>query len=303
MKTPLVSVIILAYQHANYIKECLDSILMQKTNFDFEIIVGEDESTDGTRQICIDYANKYPDKIELHLRSRKNVIYINGSPTGRYNFIESLKAAKGKYIAISDGDDYWIDENKLQKQVDVFQKYPDCIICGGRTKTWIEEKSEFSVTTPSLEKKITCMTPVEFFYLKDWVKTTSRMVPKELMLKIPSDYLRDYRLVHYLLSTNPNGTFRCLNEVVAVYRQHAGGIYSGAHPVALLQIEFKSLQLIAKLYSDERAAFMKHILAAVSLKLYSSKEISLLKRMYYGSYYLFLLICRFFNKGINTKLN
>jgi glycosyltransferase involved in cell wall biosynthesis len=71
MITPLVSVTVTAYQHVNYIKECLDGIIMQKTNFDFEIIVGEDESTDGTRELCIEYAEKYPDKIRLFLRDRK----------------------------------------------------------------------------------------------------------------------------------------------------------------------------------------------------------------------------------------
>src|SRR5689334_382568 len=89
---PLVSAIVLTYQHAPYISQCLESILMQQTNFPFEIIVGEDESSDGTREICEKFAENYPDKIRLFLRSRKDVIYYNGSPTGRYNFLENLKA-------------------------------------------------------------------------------------------------------------------------------------------------------------------------------------------------------------------
>lgn len=118
---PFVSVCIQTYQHINYIKQCLDSILMQQTTFPFEIILGEDESNDGTREICIDYANKNPDKIKLFLRSRKDVIYINGQATGRYNFIENLKACQGKYVAICEGDDYWTDPLKLQKQVDFLE--------------------------------------------------------------------------------------------------------------------------------------------------------------------------------------
>jgi len=120
-----VSVVIVTYNHVKYIRNAIVGALMQKTNFEYEICIGEDESNDGTREICIEYANKYPDKIRLFLRSRKDVIYINGHPTGRLNFIETLKQTKGKYIAICDGDDYWIDPNKLQKQVDFLEENPE----------------------------------------------------------------------------------------------------------------------------------------------------------------------------------
>ena len=122
---PLLSVCITTYNHEKYISQALNSVLMQKTNFPIEIILGEDDSTDKTREICKKYAKKYSNKIRLFLRDRKNVIYINGRPTGRYNFIENLKSAKGEYIALLDGDDYWIDPNKLQKQVDFLEKNPE----------------------------------------------------------------------------------------------------------------------------------------------------------------------------------
>jgi glycosyltransferase involved in cell wall biosynthesis len=94
---------------------------MQKTDFPYEIILGEDGSTDGTREICQEYANKYPEKVRLFLRSRENVIYVDGHPTGRYNLIQNIKAAKGKYLANCAGDDYWTDIHKLKKQVDVLE--------------------------------------------------------------------------------------------------------------------------------------------------------------------------------------
>ncbi|MEZ4781129.1 MAG: glycosyltransferase [Flavobacteriaceae bacterium] len=118
LENPLVSVVVGVYNHERFIKLCLNGILMQKTDFKYEIILGEDASTDGTREICKEYAKRFPDKIKLFLRSRKDVIYINGNATGRYNFIENLKACQGKYIALCDGDDYWTDPLKLQKQVD-----------------------------------------------------------------------------------------------------------------------------------------------------------------------------------------
>ncbi|WP_268225536.1 glycosyltransferase [Sinomicrobium oceani] len=118
---PLVSVCVQTYQHSPYIRECLDGILMQKTDFAFEILLGEDSSSDGTREICMEYAKKYANKIRLFLHHRENNIKIDGKPTGRFNFLYNLYNAEGKYIAICEGDDYWIDSLKLQKQVDFME--------------------------------------------------------------------------------------------------------------------------------------------------------------------------------------
>lgn len=126
---PLVSVCVQTYNQKEYIKQCLDSILMQQTNFPFEIILGEDESDDGTREICIEYANKHSEIITLFLRSRDDVIYINDRPTGRYNFMENVKASSGKYIALCEGDDYWTDPLKLQKQIDFLENDLNYVLC------------------------------------------------------------------------------------------------------------------------------------------------------------------------------
>lgn len=111
---PLVSVCMITYNHEKYIAEALNSVLMQKTNFDFEIVIGEDWSTDRTREIVLEYKAKHLDKIKLVLQE-KNVGMTS-------NFYETLKLCSGSYIAICDGDDYWIDENKLQKQIDFLDK-------------------------------------------------------------------------------------------------------------------------------------------------------------------------------------
>src|SRR5690554_6846745 len=126
---PIVSVCVQTYNHEKYIKECLEGILMQQTTFPFEIILGEDESSDGTREICKAYAEKYPDIIRLFLRSRKDVIYVNKRPTGRFNLLENLKVTKGKYVAICEGDDYWTDPLKLQKQVDFLEGNSEYSMC------------------------------------------------------------------------------------------------------------------------------------------------------------------------------
>ena len=133
-KDLIVSVCIQTYQHKDYIVEAIESVLMQKTDFIFEILIGEDESTDGTRDICIDYAKRYPTKIRLFLNSRKNVISINDQPTGRWNLLNNIKHANGKYIALLRGDDYWTAPLKLQKQVDFLENYTDFSGCFHETQ-------------------------------------------------------------------------------------------------------------------------------------------------------------------------
>ena len=130
---PLVSVCVMTYQHKKYIKDCLDGILMQKTDFPFEILLGEDASTDGTKEICLEYAKKYSDKIRLFLHKRENNIKYNGNPSGKFNFLYNLFNSKAEYIALCEGDDYWNDPYKLQKQVDILEKNNDLAMCTHET--------------------------------------------------------------------------------------------------------------------------------------------------------------------------
>jgi len=124
-KRPMVSIITLAYQHENFISNSLDGMLMQQTDFDFEILIGEDESSDKTREICIEYTKKRPDKIRLFLHSRENNVEVYGKPTAYFNFQYLIYEAKGKYLAICEGDDFWTDPLKLQKQVDFLENNQD----------------------------------------------------------------------------------------------------------------------------------------------------------------------------------
>ncbi len=119
---PVVSVCVQAYQHESYIHECIQSILSQKTNFKFEILIGEDQSSDKTRDICKEYAEKYPKVIRLFLHNRENNMRINNMVSGRFNILYNLASANGKYIALCDGDDYWIDDYKLEKQFHICEK-------------------------------------------------------------------------------------------------------------------------------------------------------------------------------------
>lgn len=114
-KNPLVSIPMLAYNHEPYIRQAIEGVLMQKTNFEFELVIGEDASTDRTREICFEYQKRFPDKVRV-LWSEENVFKIGG------NAIRTRSHCRGKFIALCEGDDYWIDPNKLQKQVDLIEK-------------------------------------------------------------------------------------------------------------------------------------------------------------------------------------
>lgn len=116
---PMVSIAMLAYNHEKYIGQALDSILMQKTTFSYEIVVGEDCSLDNTRKILLKYKEKYPDKIRLILHEKNIGMHKNVNAL--------LRQCNGKYCANCEGDDYWTDPYKLQKQIDFLEKHPEYI--------------------------------------------------------------------------------------------------------------------------------------------------------------------------------
>ena len=120
-KRPLVSVVSITYNQEKFIREALEGMVLQKTNFDFEIIVADDASTDATAAIIQEYADAYPGLIKPVLR-KKNLGAIANS-------LSSLRLARGKYLALCEGDDYWTDENKLQKQVDFLEAHQDYALC------------------------------------------------------------------------------------------------------------------------------------------------------------------------------
>ena len=114
---PPVSVLMITYNHEAYIHQAIEGVLKQETNFDIELVIGEDCSTDGTREIILNYQKKHPDIIRI-ITSDQNV-------GGRQNGLRTLRACRGKYIAICEGDDYWLEPKKLQIQYNFLNNHPE----------------------------------------------------------------------------------------------------------------------------------------------------------------------------------
>lgn len=126
MNKPLVSINCITYNHAPYIKDALDSFLMQETDFDFEILIHDDASTDGTQEIIKEYEKKYPDVIKpVYQTENQHAKGVKLPEIVDFNH----KRALGKYIAFCEGDDYWTDSRKLQKQFDIMEKNPAYSLC------------------------------------------------------------------------------------------------------------------------------------------------------------------------------
>src|SRR6266851_2413988 len=119
-----VSVLVTTYNHEKYIAQALDSVLMQETNFEYEIIIAEDCSIDQTRSIVVDFQRRNPGKIRL-LLPEEHLGYGSGNGI----FAQAFELARGEYVALLDGDDYWISPQKLQKQVEFLKVHPECVLC------------------------------------------------------------------------------------------------------------------------------------------------------------------------------
>lgn len=218
----MVSVCCITYNQEKYISEALDGFLMQKTDFDYEILIGDDCSTDGTRNIIEDYCSRYPDRIKLVTKE------VNGGAIK--NILGTLNLAKGKYIAMCDGDDYWIDSKKLQMQVDFMENHPDSSICCHYSRV-IDENGDLVYQNSDPVR-------MEFTYedvllgRKDETRVCTMMLHNSYYLKQISKqdwfyhvYGADTFLKLYVLA-NQKGKIYVLPEVMSVYRLHREGVWS-----------------------------------------------------------------------------
>lgn len=213
-----VSVCCVTYKQEQYISQAIDSFLMQKTTFPFEIIIGEDCSDDNTLAILKVYQSRYPTLIKII--TAENNVGMNK------NFMRTFDSANGEFIAVCEGDDYWTDELKLQKQMEVMLKYPMCNICITKALSLHPDLTTESFCDLGDEVKIFPFTESILGPRKDFYPTASFFIRKNT-LDLPSWILTapvvDYYI--HLFSSYPNG-FVYLPIESTIYRRFSVGSLS-----------------------------------------------------------------------------
>ena len=209
---PLVSIVMLTFNHEPYIREAIEGILMQKTDFEFELLIGEDASADRTREICFEYQKKAPDKVRV-LWSEENLFAISG------NGIRTMARCRGELLAFCEGDDFWADPCKLQKQVDLLRR-DKAVMCVAFNKvryTDGREEESLYAKKPFLD---------EGDFLKHYFHTSTYLIRKEAYDQAFKRYGRidnrsDATVAVCMASMGP---VSLLPEIVSVYRRTGKGI-------------------------------------------------------------------------------
>ena len=244
---PLLSVLLITYNHANYIREAIDSVLMQKVDFPYEICIGEDGSTDGTREICVEYASRYPDRIRLFLRNRRNKARERYIVPFMHNTVETYKSCRGKYVALLDGDDCWISNRKMERQVNVLESNPDISVC-----------SHYTIAVPMNQPwRVFCFPDI---YLKHFdlgyllaeafFLGTCSLVYRRIDIDKRDEFLKAYAGDTLQTALHlEQGTGIVLPETMSLYRIHSKGASAGAAGYDPMSANRVQWQLFREMYS------------------------------------------------------
>ena len=253
-----VSICITTYNHEKFIAQAMESVLMQQVDFDYEILIGEDDSGDDTREIVKQYKDKHPDKIKLFLNDRENVIYIDGRPTGRWNLINLLKHAVGEYIVLLDGDDYWTSSQKLQKQIDFLDANPDFSMCFHDAIVIYDDSSNKPHIHAELEGEEFCL---EDILKSNFIATTAAMFRRESIKELPELIYKvpcgDW-ILHILNAQK--GKIGYLNEEMSAYRQHKNGLWASLTLIKNLQMKCNFYGLLGPFLNHEYDHIIKPIM-------------------------------------------
>jgi glycosyltransferase involved in cell wall biosynthesis len=252
-----VSACIITYNHENYIIDCLEGALSQKVNFDYEIVIGEDKSTDATLKICEEYASRYPDKIRLIKRD------VNLGMMG--NWIDTIKSCQGKYIAICEGDDYWTDPLKLQKQVDFMNTNAEFSICFTDYKEFYENKKSYGHPELIYKFKDKSTFSRNDIILNNFIPTLTVLFrnKQNIIDYLKKDFFPVDWFVHILNSKY--GKIKFLPFESAVYRIHDGGVCSSSEPIFNNRRYLKSIDLFKSQFKYDYS--LQILLALVKSKI------------------------------------
>lgn len=242
----IVSVSCITFNHAPYIRACLDGFLMQKTSFVFEILIHDDCSTDGTREIIEEYSKKYPDIIFPIFQTENQYSKGVRGMMARFNFPRS----RGKYLALCEGDDYWTDPYKLQRQVDFLEANTDFSICFHNMKILNESNPSAIEFTNSKDQESVSS-------ILDLASKGNFMFTASVVFKKPKDgfpnWLTDLPIGDYAihLFNAQFGKIKFLDQVMGVYRIHAGGVWGSFSKEKLYDRWIPMLEQLQDKFSDE----------------------------------------------------
>ena len=212
------TVVTTTYNQENNIGQAIDGMLMQKTSFPFQIVISNDSSTDRTGDILKEYEEKYPDKIKI-INNEKNLGAMG-------NFINTLSNIKDtEYVALCDGDDFWTDENKLQKQVDFLDNNKEFNICFHKAKLFYENNEKEESIIPEFEEEVTTIDDLvkSNYIVANSVVYRWKFNDKNLKEIFPEDIAPGDYYIHLLHAQD--GKIKMMNEVMSAYRRHEGGMW------------------------------------------------------------------------------
>ena len=266
----------ITYNQKDYIRQCLDGFVMQRTNFRFEAIVHDDASTDGTAEIVREYAEKYPDIIKPIFETENQYSKNDGS-LGRIMNANT----RGKYVAICEGDDYWTDPLKLQKQADFLDANPQCSLTYHACKNVFSTQCKVNILYGESVKE--SYSDIDILSLYPF-QTATVMYRKEIL---DSDLYKKAQAIGctagdqiLFLTASRLGTIEGVNEKMSVYRRHEGGISQHMYDADKLWKIFKDWQKVALLFGGEISSFIKkERLSALIVKAYSYKKYFLFLRL------------------------
>lgn len=249
----LVAIHCFVYNHEPYLRDCFEGFVMQQTNFPFVAIVHDDASTDGSAAIIREYEEKYPHIFKPIYETENQYSKRDGSLDRIMN--AAIDATGAKYVAMCEGDDYWTDPLKLQKQVDFMEANPEYVLCCHRYKIYNQNDGTWD---KDYIHQLFEISPNGFSFsnqenFKVWItKTLTLLIRQDALRKMPSrkgfKYWRDVHMNYYLLK---QGKGFCMPLEGSVYRRHQGGIFSALQLTKQRRIGMKIWYELLKYNQDD----------------------------------------------------
>lgn len=241
------SVLIVAYNQAPFIEQAVRSALMQETAFDYQIVVADDCSTDGTRQIVEHLAERHPDR--LRLVAHETHVDV------QQNLLDGYASCDGQYLALLDGDDYWISPYKLQRQVNFLDRHAECAISFHNILTVYDDGSPEALACSADRKEFS---GVEDLLIANFIPTSSVVYRHGLIREFPqwSRTLMTWDWALHLFHAQ-FGRAGYLADTMAVGRRHAGGLWTGASPRARIQATIAMLKHLNRQFSGKYDAVIR----------------------------------------------